>query len=143
MFLYISKKIPWENYVRFWKWNLKYTSKHILVGTKLVFEKIKFKALHYIQHDLIRWRLGLSKDNTFWWRQYLIKGGKYFFFKKVGAANFLLKLNYLISNIFNIWSLLFIFFLKWQRQCKVLCLISCNHERKNSHFCYGKTSLYH
>ena len=32
------------------------------VGLKFVFEKIKFKVLHYIQHDFIRQRSGLSKD---------------------------------------------------------------------------------
>ena len=34
------------------------------VGSKSVFEKIKFKVLHYIQDDFIRQRLGLSKDQT-------------------------------------------------------------------------------
>ena len=29
---------------------------------KFVFEKIKFKVLHYIQHDFIHQRSGLSKD---------------------------------------------------------------------------------
>ena len=29
------------------------------VGSKFVFEKIKFKVLHYIQHDFIRQRSGL------------------------------------------------------------------------------------
>ena len=32
------------------------------VGPKFVFEKIKFKVLHCIQHDLICQRPGLSKD---------------------------------------------------------------------------------
>ena len=31
------------------------------VGLKLVFEKIKFKVLHYIEHDFIRQRPGPSK----------------------------------------------------------------------------------
>ena len=35
---------------------------HIPVGLKFVFEKIKFKVLHYIQPDLVRQRPGLSKD---------------------------------------------------------------------------------
>ena len=35
---------------------------YTLAGLKFVFEKIKFKALHYIQHDFIRQRPGLSKD---------------------------------------------------------------------------------
>ena len=34
------------------------------VRPKFVFEKIKFKVLHYIQHDFIRQRLGLSKDQA-------------------------------------------------------------------------------
>ena len=32
------------------------------VGLKLVFEKIKFKVLHYIEHDFIRQCPGPSKD---------------------------------------------------------------------------------
>ena len=32
------------------------------VGLKFVFEKIKFKTLHYIQHNFIRQPLELSKD---------------------------------------------------------------------------------
>ena len=35
---------------------------YTLVRLKFIFEKIKFKALHYIQHDFIRQRPGLSKD---------------------------------------------------------------------------------
>ena len=31
------------------------------VGPKFIFKKIKFKVLHYIQHDFIRQRLGLVK----------------------------------------------------------------------------------
>ena len=34
------------------------------VSPKFAFEKIKFKVLHYIQHDFIRQCLGLSKDQT-------------------------------------------------------------------------------
>ena len=34
------------------------------VGPKFVFEKIKFKVLHYIKHDFNCERLGLSKDQT-------------------------------------------------------------------------------
>ena len=33
-------------------------------GPKFVFEKIKFKVLHYIQHGFNRQRLGLSKDQA-------------------------------------------------------------------------------
>ena len=36
--------------------------------------------------------------------------------------------------IFSIWWFLFIFSVKWQRWCKVLCLINCNHE--NNFFFY-------
>ena len=35
---------------------------YIPVGPKFVFEKIKFKVLHCIKHDLICQRPGLSKD---------------------------------------------------------------------------------
>ena len=34
------------------------------VGRKFVFEKIKYEILHYIQHDFIRQRLGLNKDQA-------------------------------------------------------------------------------
>ena len=34
------------------------------IDQKFVFEKIKFKVLHYIQHDFIRQRLGLNKDQA-------------------------------------------------------------------------------
>ena len=34
------------------------------VGPKFIFGKIKFKVLHYIQHDFICQRLGLSKDQA-------------------------------------------------------------------------------
>ena len=80
------------------------------IAPKFVFVKIKLKVLHYIQHGFIRQGPGLSKDHTNMFKSlvvnYLkvflrihsngyIKGDKYFFFIKVGAANVLLKLNYL------------------------------------------------
>ena len=34
------------------------------VGPKFIFEKVKFKVLHYIQYDFICQRQGLSKDQT-------------------------------------------------------------------------------
>ena len=34
------------------------------VSPKFVLEKIKYKVLHYIQHDFIRQCLGLSKDQV-------------------------------------------------------------------------------
>ena len=37
-------------------------------------------------------------------------------------------------RIFSIRWFLFIFFIKWQRWCKVLCLINCNHEKNISIF---------
>ena len=37
-------------------------------------------------------------------------------------------------RIFSIWWFLLIFFIKWQRWCKVSCLIKCNHEKKNFRF---------
>ena len=42
------------------------------VDPKLVFEKIKFKVLHYIQHDFIRQRLGLSKDQASMFKCFVI-----------------------------------------------------------------------
>ena len=36
-----------------------------------------------------------------------------------------------VISIFSIWWFLFIFFIKWQHWCKVLCLINCNHKNKN------------
>ena len=77
------------------------------VSPKFAFKKIKFKVLHYVQHDFIRQRPGFSKDQASMfkslaivyfilkYRHTFIKGDKYFFFTKVGAANVLLKLNYL------------------------------------------------
>ena len=35
---------------------------YIAIGPKFVFEKIKFKLLHYIKHDFVLQRPGLSKD---------------------------------------------------------------------------------
>ena len=57
IFLYTLKKNLSKKYVRFWKWNLN-------VHPKFVFKKIKFKFLHYMQHDFISQRLGLSKDHV-------------------------------------------------------------------------------
>ena len=56
--LYIGKN-PVEKLCKVLEMELKtYTP----VGLKFVFEKIKFKVLHYIQHDFIRQRPGLSED---------------------------------------------------------------------------------
>ena len=56
--LYIGKN-PVEKLCKVLEMELKtYTP----VSLKFVFEKIKFKVLHYIQHDFIRQRPGLSKD---------------------------------------------------------------------------------
>ena len=41
-------------------------------------------------------------------------------------------------RIFSIWWFLFIFFIKWQRWCKVLCLINCNHEKRFFRFFWWK-----
>ena len=68
-----------------------------LVSLKFVFEKTKFKVLHYIQHNFIRQRPGLSKDQISMFKSLAInyfilnivthcngyiKGDKYFFFYK-------------------------------------------------------------
>ena len=56
--LYIGKN-PVEKLCKVSEMQLKtYTP----VGLNFVFEKIKFKVLHYIQDDFIRQRPGLSKD---------------------------------------------------------------------------------
>ena len=56
--LYIGKKSA-EKLCKVLEMELKmYTP----VGLKFVFEKIKFKVLHYIQHNFIRQLPGLSKD---------------------------------------------------------------------------------
>ena len=56
--LYIGKN-PVEKLCKVLEMELKM---YISVGFKFVFEKIKFKVLHYIQYDFIRQRPGLSKD---------------------------------------------------------------------------------
>ena len=45
---------------------------HTSVGLKFVFEKIKFKVLHYIQHEFIRQRPGLSKDQIILFKSLVI-----------------------------------------------------------------------
>ena len=42
------------------------------VGLKFVFDKIKFKVLHYIQHDFIRQGPGLSKDQISMFKSFVI-----------------------------------------------------------------------
>ena len=42
------------------------------VGPKFVFEKIKFNALHYIQHYFIGQRPLLSKDQTSMFKSFVI-----------------------------------------------------------------------
>ena len=58
--MYTLNKIPSKNYVRFWQWNLKRTSQ----SAQNSFSRKSFKVLHYIQHDFIFRRLGLSKDQA-------------------------------------------------------------------------------
>ena len=57
---YIEKN-PGEKLCKFLETELKI---YITVNPKFVFEKIKFKVLHYIQHNSFRQRPGLSKDQT-------------------------------------------------------------------------------
>ena len=45
---------------------------YIPVGPKFVFEKMKFKVLHYIQHDFSRQRVGLSKDQACMFKDFVI-----------------------------------------------------------------------
>ena len=73
------------------------------VSLKLVFEKIKFKVLLYIQHDF---RLAYLKALLLTFQpqmlshivMVILKVTNISLFIKVGAANFLLKLNYLQSR---------------------------------------------
>ena len=66
--LYIEKT-PVEKLCKVLEMELKmYTT----VGPKFVFEKIKVKVLHYIQHDFIRQRLGLSKDQASMFKSFAI-----------------------------------------------------------------------
>ena len=55
--LYIEKN-PVEKLCKVLEMELK---RYNPVSPKFVFEKMKFKVLHYIQHDFLRQRLGLSK----------------------------------------------------------------------------------
>ena len=65
-----TEKNPVEKFCKVLEMELKtYTP----VDPKSVLEKIKFKVLHYIQHDFIRQRLGLSKDQTIMLKGLLIK----------------------------------------------------------------------
>ena len=44
------------------------------VDPKLFFENIKFKILHYVQHDFICQRPGLSRDQISIFKSLFIKG---------------------------------------------------------------------
>ena len=66
--LYIEKN-PVEKLCKVLEMELKmYTP----VGPKFIFEKFKFKILHYIQHDFIRQRLGLNKDKASMFKNFII-----------------------------------------------------------------------
>ena len=67
------KKIPWKNYVKFWKWNLKRTHQSVKNSCLR-----KFKVLHYMQHDFIRQHPGLSKDQISMFKSLV---SKYFILK--------------------------------------------------------------
>ena len=54
------------------------------VGLKIVFEKIKFKVLHFIHHDFIRQHPGLSKDQISMFKSPVIN---YFILKIVTYSN--------------------------------------------------------
>ena len=66
--LYIQKN-PVEKLCKVLEMKLKtYTP----VGPTIVFEKIKFKVLLYIQHDFIRQHLGLSKNQAIMLKRFVI-----------------------------------------------------------------------
>ena len=59
------------------------------VGPKFVFEKINFKVLHHIQHDFIRQRPELSKDQPSMFKSlvsnyFILKYCPTFHLKKLG-----------------------------------------------------------
>ena len=66
IFLYALKKIPWKNYVRFWKWNLKCTPQ----SAQNSFSRKSNLNCYIILN--IRQRLGLSKDQTSMFKSFLI-----------------------------------------------------------------------
>ena len=66
--LYIGKN-PVEKLCKVFQMELKMCTPVVL---KFVFEKIKFKFLHYIQHDFTHQRPGLSKDQISMFKSLLI-----------------------------------------------------------------------
>ena len=66
--LYIEQN-PVEKLCKVLEMGLKTLSQ---VDLNFVSEKIKFKVLHYIQHDFIRQRPGLSKDQTSMFKSLII-----------------------------------------------------------------------
>ena len=50
IYLCILKRIPWKNYVRLWKWNIKSTSQ----SAKIRFPENQIETFALIQHDFIR-----------------------------------------------------------------------------------------
>ena len=82
-----------------------------LVSPKFVFQRIKFKVLHYIQHDFIRQRPGFSKDQASTFKglainyfilkycHTFIKGEKYLFFYKSRCGKCSLKIKLFIVYI--------------------------------------------
>ena len=66
--LYIEKN-PVEKLCKVLEMELK---TYIPVSSKFVFEKIKFKLLRYIQHNFIRQRLELSKDQASIFKSFVI-----------------------------------------------------------------------
>ena len=50
IYLCILKRIPWKNYVRLWKWNIKSTCQ----SAKIRFPENQIETFALIQHDFIR-----------------------------------------------------------------------------------------
>ena len=61
------EKIPWRNYVRFWKWNLKRTSQSAYNSFLR-----KLNSKFWIQHDFIRHHPGLNKDQISMFRSFVV-----------------------------------------------------------------------
>ena len=109
--VYTLEKIPWKNFVKFWKWNLKRT--HQLVKNSCLRKSnitfcIIFNMISFVNtQGSVKIRLACSKallvtisSSNIVTHSNGYKGGDEFsLFIKVGAGNVLLKLNFLQSRV--------------------------------------------
>ena len=107
----ILKKIPWKNYVRFWTWNFKHTpqlAQNLFLSKSNLKFSILFNIISFVNvQSSVKIRLVCSRvlllisssSNIVIHSNGYTKGDKYFFSIKLGAANVLLKLNFLLSIV--------------------------------------------